>query len=130
MQNNIVTNLRSFLGRAVIAAPLFMAPFIATSCQTSAGRGALGAGAVGAGIGAVVGHNSHGRTAEGAAIGAALGAATGAIAGHEVDKQRRQREATPPPRKSDKVTGHYENRIVRSPNGEQYEERVWVPDPR
>ncbi len=23
--------------------------------------------------------------------------------------------------------GHYENRIVRTPSGEGYEERVWVP---
>lgn len=26
------------------------------------------------------------------------------------------------------VTGHYENRIVRSPSGETFEQRVWVPD--
>src|SRR5437879_1260073 len=43
-------------------------------CETKAGTGALIGGGAGAGIGAIIGHNSHGRTAEGALIGGAAGA--------------------------------------------------------
>jgi hypothetical protein len=55
-------------------------------CESKAGTGALiGAGA-GAGIGAIIGHNSHGRTGSGAAIGAGVGAISGALIGNEMDK--------------------------------------------
>jgi hypothetical protein len=40
----------------------------ATGCQTNAGSGALIGGAAGAGLGAVVGHQSHGNTASKIAI--------------------------------------------------------------
>lgn len=63
-------------------------------CSTNAGTGALVGGAAGAGVGAIIGHNSHGRTASGAAIGGAVGAVTGAIIGNEMDKQE-AREAAP-----------------------------------
>jgi hypothetical protein len=59
-----------------------------TGCQTNAGNGALIGGAAGAGLGAVVGHQSHGNTAGGAIVGGALGAITGAIVGSEVDRQQ------------------------------------------
>ena len=59
-------------------------------------RGLVG-GAAGAGIGAIVGHNSHGRTGSGALIGGAVGAIGGALIGNEMDKkeaadERRDRE--------------------------------------
>jgi len=63
-------------------------------CQSNAGNGALIGGAAGAGIGAIIGNNSHHRTADGALIGGAIGAVSGAIVGNEIDKQQaRQREA-------------------------------------
>lgn len=55
-------------------------------CETKAGTGALIGGAAGAGIGAIVGHNSHGRTGSGALIGGAVGAIGGALIGNEMDK--------------------------------------------
>jgi hypothetical protein len=55
-------------------------------CETKAGTGALVGGAAGAGIGAIVGHNSHGRTGSGALIGGAVGALGGALIGNEMDK--------------------------------------------
>lgn len=59
-------------------------------CETKAGTGALVGGAAGAGLGAIVGHNSHGRTASGAAIGGAVGAIGGALIGNEMDKKDRE----------------------------------------
>jgi uncharacterized protein YcfJ len=64
-------------------------------CETKAGTGALVGGAAGAGIGAIVGHNSHGRTGSGALIGGAVGALGGALIGNEMDKKDRE-EARPP----------------------------------
>src|SRR5436305_13024776 len=61
-------------------------------CETKAGTGALVGGAAGAGIGAIVGHNSHGRTGSGALIGGAVGAIGGALIGNEMDKADRRRE--------------------------------------
>ena len=61
-------------------------------CQTKAGTGALVGGAAGAGIGAIIGHNSHGRTASGAAIGGVVGAIGGALVGNEMDKADRAKE--------------------------------------
>ena len=63
-----------------------------TGCDTKAGSGALIGGAAGAGLGAIIGHNSHGHTAGGAVIGGAIGAIGGAIVGNEMDKSD-QREA-------------------------------------
>src|SRR3954452_2683196 len=62
----------------------------ATGCETKAGTGALIGGAAGAGIGAIVGHNSHGRTGSGALIGGAVGALGGALIGNEMDKKDKQ----------------------------------------
>jgi uncharacterized protein YcfJ len=79
-----------------------------TGCETKAGTGALVGGAAGAGIGAIIGHNSHGRTGSGALIGGAVGAIGGALVGNEMDKadkrkaeeERYDRRAysSPPPR--------------------------------
>src|SRR6478672_8862031 len=62
----------------------------ATGCETKAGTGALVGGAAGAGIGAIIGHNSHGRTGSGALIGGAVGALGGALIGNEMDKADRK----------------------------------------
>jgi hypothetical protein len=59
-------------------------------CETKAGTGALIGGAAGAGIGAIVGHNSHGRTGSGALIGGAVGALGGALIGNEMDKKDKE----------------------------------------
>src|SRR5690348_5394624 len=56
-------------------------------CESNAGTGALVGGAAGAGIGAIIGHNSHGRTGSGALIGGAAGAIGGALIGNEMDKK-------------------------------------------
>ena len=63
-----------------------------TGCETKAGTGALVGGAAGAGIGAIIGHNSHGRTGSGALIGGAVGALGGALIGNEMDKADRKKE--------------------------------------
>ena len=62
-------------------------------CESKAGTGALVGGAAGAGIGAIIGHNSHGRTGSGALIGGAVGALGGAIVGNEMDKDDARKEA-------------------------------------
>ena len=99
-------------------------------CETTpVQQGALMGGALGAGAGAIIGNQVHGQGGSGALIGAAAGALTGAIVGDQVERSRHQAavvHAAPSPAPT--VTGHYENRIVRTPSGETYEERVWVPD--
>src|SRR3954467_1602387 len=60
-----------------------------SSCSTNAGTGALVGGALGAGTGAIIGHNSHGRTAGGALIGGAVGALAGAAIGDAQDRADR-----------------------------------------
>jgi uncharacterized protein YcfJ len=111
---------------------------IGAGCNTTPTQdGALLGGALGAGLGAIVG-NQSGHGGEGALIGAGAGALIGAIAGDQVEQQQRREHAyhhqqhrpAPPPAQSsgDRVVrGHYETRIVESPTGEVYEERVWVP---
>lgn len=115
---------------------LALAPvaLILAGCNTTPVQdGAILGGALGAGTGAIVGHQS-GRQGEGALIGAGLGAITGAIVGDQVDQNRRghypqARQAHPKPSAGAPRTekGHYDIRIVRTPSGETYEERVWVP---
>jgi len=102
-------------------------------CQTPT-QGAVTGAVVGAGTGAIIGDNS-GKAGEGALIGGALGAVGGAIMGNENQRLNNQRQyapattpasrpVSPPPRVQQ---GHYETRIVTTPSGESYEERVWVP---
>lgn len=107
---------------------------LASGCNTTPTQdGALLGGALGAGLGAVVGHQS-GHQGEGALIGAAAGALTGAIVGDQVDEtsrrnypQNRNTHPQPTTQPSRTQKGHYDIRIVRTPSGETYEERVWVP---
>jgi len=78
---------------SVVMSGIFGVGLIGTAgCETKAGTGALVGGAAGAGIGAIVGHNSHGRTASGAAIGGVVGAIGGALVGNEMDKADREKE--------------------------------------
>lgn len=97
---------------------------LVAGCNTTPTQdGAVLGGALGAGAGAIIG-NQSGHAGEGALIGAGAGALTGAIVGDQVD-ERRQRRNQPPPSRTQ--NGHYDTRIVRTPSGETYEERVWVP---
>jgi hypothetical protein len=86
-----------------------------TGCQSHAGNGALLGGAIGAGTGAIIGHNSHGRTAGGALIGGAVGALAGGIIGDAQDRDERGRGRSyddgyrsPPPRYERTETRYYE----------------------
>ena len=98
---------------------------LCVGCTTTQ-DGAVAGGLIGAGLGAIIG-NQSGHAGEGALIGAGAGAGIGAIVGNEVGHSRHQRvynDSRPaPPRQR----GHYENRIVTTPSGEKYEERVWIP---
>ena len=91
--------------------------------------GAVLGGALGTGTGAIIGHQV-GKQGEGALIGAGLGALTGALVGDQVDQAGRQPapQATAYRSPAPAATGHYETRLVRTPSGETYEERVWVYD--
>ncbi|MBW7866560.1 MAG: hypothetical protein GX580_17045 [Candidatus Hydrogenedens sp.] len=100
-------------------------------CQTTpVQQGAIAGGAVGAGLGAVAG-STMGKTGEGALIGAGAGALTGALLGDHIEKSttpapRPVQYVAPGPPPPPPVIGHYETRIVTTPTGERYEERVWV----
>ena len=101
------------------------------ACNTTPVRdGAVLGGALGAATGAIIGHQS-GKQGEGALIGAGVGALTGALVGDQVDERGMGRYPAASASSASTTSsyaeeGHYETRIVRSPNGEQYEERVWV----
>lgn len=116
--------LRMMSVAALLAAALF------AGCNTTPVQdGAVVGGALGAGLGAIVGHQS-GHAGEGALIGAGAGALTGALVGDQVGRAQQPPPSAPPARVVNPVQrGHYETRIVRAPNGETYEERVWVPGP-
>lgn len=131
IEQGLSTRIRKYVGHAILAMPLLAAPLLGGCASTTpTERGAMGGAAVGAGLGAIIG-NQSGNAGTGALIGGALGAAGGAVTGSEVEKHRREREYSPPPRSQHyPVRGHYENRLVRGSNGESYEERVWVPDAR
>lgn len=117
--------------RFVFAGLLIPAGVALSGCETTPGQsGALQGGALGAGIGAVGGAiigNQSGNAAEGALIGAGVGAVGGAAAGGAIGRSKshpaRQMQPAAPPAQR----GYYETRIVTAPNGETYEERVWVP---
>jgi uncharacterized protein YcfJ len=101
---------------------------LTVGCETPTQQGALMGGALGAGAGAIIGNQSHGRGGQGALIGAGVGALTGALVGDQVEQSRKRGYAQGQAASRQAVSGHYENRIVRTPTGETYEERVWVPD--
>ena len=110
---------------ALTVAGIVAVVFLLPGCETRAQEGALIGGGIGAGTGAIIG-NQTGHAGGGAAIGGAIGALSGAIIGDQADQANRRQAAPPPPTRHQR--GHYENRIVRTPSGETYEERVWVPD--
>lgn len=84
---------------------------VVVGCESHAGTGALVGGAAGAGIGAIIGHNSHGRTAGGALIGGAVGAAAGGLIGNEQDKaEARARDRYYDRRDSDYDRGYRSSR--------------------
>lgn len=110
------------------AALLVVAMLLCVGCETtSAQEDAVIGGMLGAGTGAVIGHQS-GHQGEGAVVGALAGALAGALLGDQVDRQPAATPARATATTQRVQTGHYETRIVKSPNGETYEERVWVPD--
>jgi len=121
------------------AAALLVTAALAGCNTTPTQEGAVVGGALGAGLGAVIGNQSHGRSGEGALIGAGVGALTGALVGDHIDDKRQgvrrvetveyqtapQPAAQPAP-VEEVQRGHYETRIVETPSGERYEERIWV----
>jgi len=128
-----------------LALALLAAVGLAGCNTTPTQDGAVVGGALGAGLGAIIGNQSGGRSGEGALIGAGVGALTGALVGDHVDDQRQgvrrthvvqqqpaqpvvvqQQPADPPPHPGAVERGHYVTRIVETPSGERYEERVWV----
>ena len=113
----------------IVAAIAGLAGCITTPTQQGAALG----GALGAGLGAIIG-NQSGHAGTGALIGAGAGGVTGALLGEQVgrNQQRAYAPAPPPPPapvyQPQPQRGHYETRLITAPNGETYEERVWVPD--
>lgn len=71
---------------------------VLAGCETmgpKAKTGAVTAGVIGAGTGAIIGHQM-GRTGEGAAIGAAIGALSGGLIGNQIDQlDKRALETNP-----------------------------------
>lgn len=123
---------------SMIALTIVAAALAGCATMTPTQGGALTGGAIGAGTGALIGSTS-GHAGEGALIGAGVGALSGALIGDGIDESRtvrRQNEVIvqEPPRvkrveRVERVEyGHYETRIVRTPSGETYEEKVWVQE--
>ncbi len=114
----------------LLIALTFVATAALAGCNTTPAQdGAVVGGALGAGLGAIIGNQSHGRSGEGALIGAGVGALTGALVGDHVDDRRQgTRRVTTVQNHSQPQRGHYETRIVETPSGERYEEKVWIPD--
>lgn len=130
-----------------IAVAAGMLAVLGLGCNTTPTQdGAVLGGALGAASGAVIGHQS-GRQGEGALIGAGVGALTGALIGDQVDEHRQRHRGTayqpapayresparshqgyPASQPTRVERGRYETRIVTTPSGETYEERVWVPE--
>jgi hypothetical protein len=103
--------LAGTMGLVLIGGPI--------GCSSNAGNGALLGGAAGAGLGAIIGHNSHGRTGSGAAIGGAVGALSGALIGNEMDKNERREDYYD--------RGYYRDRPVRYYERDEY--RSYPPPP-
>lgn len=116
--------------RVAFLVATFGVAIVLAGCQTTpTQQGAVVGGALGAGVGAIVG-NQSGHPGTGALIGAGAGGVAGALIGEQVGERQRERAISPAPAQtySQPVQGHYETRIVEAPNGEKYEERVWIPD--
>ncbi|MCP4645147.1 MAG: glycine zipper 2TM domain-containing protein [bacterium] len=111
---------------ALLAATLCAAMGTMGCRTTTVQQGAVIGGALGAGTGAIIGHQ-QGKQGEGALIGAGAGALAGALIGDQVDERRpRPSSRTVKAPATTMQRGHYETRIVMSPSGERYEERIWV----
>lgn len=109
-------------------APALIASLALVGCNTTPTQdGAVVGGALGAGAGAIIG-NQSGKSGEGALIGAAAGALAGALVGDQVDERRQRRNTTYSQPAPTVEEGRYVTRIVTTPSGERYEERVWVPN--
>lgn len=136
--------------RIYIPAILLSAIVLSGCATTRTGQdGAVLGGLLGATAGAIIGHQT-GDAGEGALIGAGLGAITGGIIGDSQERNRynggystteevvyrpapvvyevRTIRTVRRPATVHRVAGHYETRLVRSPSGETYEERVWIYD--
>ena len=116
-----------WLGDILISVTLLI---VVSGCNTTPVQdGAAVGGVLGAAAGAIIG-NQSGREGEGALVGAGIGAATGALIGDHVGRKREQRNQSlhSVSQNSGNASGHYETHIRTSSSGEQYEERVWVPD--
>ncbi len=120
------------LSIVAVTALLLLPGCITTPTQ----QGAAVGGALGAGAGAIIG-NQSGNPITGALIGGAAGGLAGALIGDQVGKNQQRQTApastysTPAPTYAPQPQpqrGHYETRVVVSPSGERYEERVWIPD--
>jgi hypothetical protein len=99
----------------------------AGGCATHTGEGALAGGATGAGLGAIIGHNSHGRTLGGALIGGAIGALIGGAIGQQQDIA----EGVPHTYQRDVYIYDSRPRVYYSyPGREVTEYRVYDPDGR
>ena len=130
--------------RILLIAMVGILPIALLGCETTpVQQGALLGGAAGAGLGAIIGNQDGGHGGEGALIGAGAGALAGALIGDQVAQPPRQTYQAapqqqvyappppPPPVSNHAVSsgrGHYENRIVRTPSGESYEQRIWIAD--
>lgn len=84
----------SYSPAVVYSTPAYVAPARTSVTRTyTRPNYAVGGAAVGGVLGAVIGHNSDRRTAEGAAIGAGAGLLLGGLAEHETRKRERQAAA-------------------------------------
>lgn len=123
MHSNPMISLQRY---AMLSAFLALA-----ACQTTpVQQGALVGTVLGAGAGALAGA-SMGRPGEGALIGVGAGALAGALIADDIAhggpplEARPPRPATAPP--PPPQIGYYKWVVRRGPNGEQYEQRIWVP---
>lgn len=106
---------------------------ILAACQTTpVQQGALAGSVLGAGAGALAGA-TMGRPGEGALIGAGGGALAGALVADDITHGPPPLETSPPrpvavlPPPPPPQIGYYKWVVRRGSNGEQYEQRVWVP---
>jgi len=129
----VIKKERKMRKNAFLSVGLLAFVLIMSGCNTTPVQdGLIAGGAVGAGLGAIAG-STMGKTGEGALVGAAAGAITGALIGDHIDKTTTPAppvaysSPAPPPPVLRSHAGRYEVRTVIAPNGERYEERIWVP---
>jgi uncharacterized protein YcfJ len=128
------------MNKPILLSAILLSSFTVIGCATQSGQdGAVLGGLLGAGAGAIIG-NQSGDAGEGLLIGAGLGAIAGGLIGDSTERNRyttkreviytesRPTRTVITTREPIRRAGHYEIRLVRSPSGETYEERVWVYD--